>query len=72
MKKVFLTFNINIYIFLEYVDLDEYPPAMFGEAGKGASVRPINSSDNRESGSTLGHQLRKHKNGTKVKMKIVE
>lgn len=26
--------------------LDEYPPAMFLEGGKGASVRPINGSNN--------------------------
>ena len=53
-------------------DLDEYPPAMFAEGGKGASVRPINPSDNRGSGSTLGHQLRKYQNGTKVKIKVVK
>lgn len=32
-------------------DLDEYAPAMFKEGGKGASIRPINSSDNRGAGS---------------------
>ena len=53
-------------------DLDEYPPAMFKEGGNGASVRPINSSDNRGSGSTMGHQLRIYPDGTKVKIKIEE
>ena len=53
-------------------DLDEYPPAMFREGGQGADVRAISSSDNRGSGSSLGHQLRKYKDGTKVKTKIVD
>ncbi|WP_297425744.1 NucA/NucB deoxyribonuclease domain-containing protein [Clostridium sp.] len=53
-------------------DLDEYPPAMFEEGGDGASVRPINPSDNRGSGSTAGHQLRPYPNGTKVKYKITD
>lgn len=47
------------------MDLDEYPPAMSKEGGKGASVRAIPPSDNRGSGSTAGHQLRQFKNGTK-------
>lgn len=53
-------------------DLDEYPPAMFNEGGKGASVRPISPSDNRGAGSTMGHQLRPYPNGTKLKIKIEE
>ncbi|WP_332651498.1 NucA/NucB deoxyribonuclease domain-containing protein [Lysinibacillus sp. 54212] len=53
-------------------DLDEYPPAMFKEGGDGASVRPINPSDNRGSGSTFGHKLRPYPNGTKVKYKITD
>ncbi|WP_146551797.1 T7SS effector LXG polymorphic toxin [Rummeliibacillus sp. SL167] len=53
-------------------DLDEYPPAMFEEGGKGASVRPIPQSDNRGSGSTMGHQLRPYPDGTKVKIKIIK
>ncbi|MBS4769970.1 DNRLRE domain-containing protein [Carnobacteriaceae bacterium zg-ZUI240] len=53
-------------------DLDEYPPAMFAEGGKGASVRPINKSDNRGSGSSMGHQLRGFDNGTKVFIDIVD
>ena len=50
-------------------DLDEYPPAMFKEGGKGASVRPINSSDNRGSGAYLGNKLRNYPDGTRVKIK---
>ncbi|MFC4812913.1 NucA/NucB deoxyribonuclease domain-containing protein [Paenibacillus sp. GCM10023250] len=51
-------------------DLDEYPPAMFKEGGKGASVRPISPSDNRGAGSSMGHQLRQYPNGTKVRIAI--
>ena len=53
-------------------DLDEYPPAMFKEGGKGASVRAISRSDNRGAGSKIGHQLRKYPNGTKVKIIITD
>ncbi|WP_110955876.1 NucA/NucB deoxyribonuclease domain-containing protein [Anaerosinus massiliensis] len=53
-------------------DRDEYPPAMFEEGGKGASVRTISSSDNRGAGSTMGQQLRSYPDGTKVKIKVEE
>ncbi|MBU3134592.1 hypothetical protein KPL40_19485 [Clostridium gasigenes] len=53
-------------------DLDEYPPAMFKEGGEGASVRPINPSDNRGSGSSTGHKLRPYTDGTKIKYKITD
>ncbi|NQM31105.1 hypothetical protein HO415_10735 [Streptococcus suis] len=53
-------------------DLDEYPPAMFSEGGAGASVRAIEQSDNRGSGSSMGHQLRPFDNGTKVYIDIVD
>ena len=45
---------------------------MFEEGGEGASIRPINPSDNRGSGSTAGHQLRPYPDGTKVKYKITD
>lgn len=48
--------------------LDEYPPAMFKEGGAGASVRPISPSDNMGSGASLGNQLRKIPDGSKVKI----
>jgi hypothetical protein len=47
-------------------DIDEYPPAMFAEGGKGASTKPIPSSDNRGSGASMGNQLRPYSDGTKV------
>jgi filamentous hemagglutinin len=53
-------------------DRDEYPPAMFKEGGKGASVRHIDSSDNRGAGSCIGAQCRKLKDGDKVKIKVVK
>lgn len=53
-------------------DLDEYPPAMFTEGGKGASVKAISPSDNRGAGSRIGNLLRKFPDGTKVRIKIVE
>ncbi|QST00325.1 DNRLRE domain-containing protein [Pontibacillus sp. ALD_SL1] len=50
-------------------DLDEYPPAMFKEGGKGASVRPVSPSDNRGAGAYLGNKLRNYPDGTKVRLK---
>lgn len=51
-------------------DLDEYPPAMFREGGAGASVRPVAPSDNRGSGSWMGHKLRAFPNGTRVRIRV--
>jgi hypothetical protein len=42
----------------EGLDRDEYPPAMFAEGGKGASVKYISGSDNRGAGSTMGWDIR--------------
>ncbi|OKH21370.1 NucA/NucB deoxyribonuclease domain-containing protein, partial [Chroogloeocystis siderophila] len=39
-------------------DLDEYPQAVFLENGGNADVKPINRSDNRGSGSTIGQQIK--------------
>jgi len=39
-------------------DRDEYPPAMFAEGGRDASVKYISPSDNRGAGSTMGWDLR--------------
>ncbi len=50
-------------------DRDEYPPAVFVEGGKGASVRHVTSSDNRGAGSSMGRQLKDVKNGEKVTIK---
>ncbi|MBM7153017.1 hypothetical protein JO388_06585 [Streptococcus suis] len=41
-------------------------------AGAGASVRAIEQSDNRGSGSSMGYQLRPFDNGTKVYIDIVD
>jgi hypothetical protein len=48
------------------MQLDEYPPAMFQEGGAGASVRPINPSDNMGAGACIGNQCRPYSNGTQV------
>lgn len=54
------------------LDRDEYPPAMSMEGGSGASVKLINSSDNRGSGSSISGQLRKYPNGTKYRIIITD
>ena len=53
-------------------DRDEYPPAVFLEGGRGASVRPISPSDNRGSGSSIGHQLRGVADGEIVRLEVVD
>ncbi|MBO4863749.1 MAG: hypothetical protein J5517_05260 [Eubacterium sp.] len=45
---------------------------MSEEGGEGASVRHISPSDNRGSGSSISHQLRKYPDGTKFRIVIVE
>ena len=50
--------------------LDEYPPAMFKEGGAGASVRPVDPSDNMGAGASMGNQLRIYPDGTVVIMKV--
>ncbi len=40
------------------LDRDEVPPAILEEGGKGASVKLIDSSDNRSAGAQLSNQLR--------------
>jgi hypothetical protein len=54
------------------MDLDEYPPAMFREGGTGASVRAVDPRDNRGAGATIGNVLRKHPDGTRVKISVVK
>ncbi|HVT12152.1 MAG TPA: RHS repeat-associated core domain-containing protein [Fimbriimonadaceae bacterium] len=53
------------------LDRDEYPPAWSKEGGSGSSVRKIPSSDNRGSGASIGNQIRKWPDGTRVKIKIL-
>lgn len=54
------------------LDRDEYPPAMSMEGSSGASVKLINPSDNRGSGSSISGQLRKYPNGTKYRIIIID
>jgi len=49
-------------------DRDEVPPAVLDTGGAGASVRLIDSSDNRGAGSTMGHQMRDLPDGTLVEI----
>ncbi|AVF37733.1 VENN motif pre-toxin domain-containing protein [Rahnella sikkimica] len=51
------------------LDRDEYPPAMFEQGGGGASVRPINPSNNRGAGACIGAQCRNLPDGTSVIIK---
>ena len=46
-------------------DRDEMPPAVVKPDG-GVSVKNIKPSDNRGAGSSMGHQMKKHPDGTKV------
>jgi RHS repeat-associated protein len=50
--------------------LDEYPPAMFKEGGKGASVRPIKPSDNMGAGACIGNACRGLPDGSRVRIKV--
>jgi len=50
---------------------DEYPPAMFAEGGRGASVRHISPSDNQGAGSTIMHQSRPYPDGQRVRITVI-
>ncbi len=52
--------------------MDEYPFAMCKEGGKGAHVRAIKRSDNRDSGSFIGHKLRGLPDGATFEIIIVD
>lgn len=52
-------------------DRDEYPPAAFLEGGANAHVAYIDSSDNRGSGSSFGHQLSNAPNMTRVRFRVI-
>ena len=51
--------------------LDEYPPAVFKEGGKGASIRAIDPFDNQGAGGSIRQQLRDVPNGTRVVVEVV-
>lgn len=53
-------------------DRDEYPPAMFKEGGKNASVKNIDPSDNRGSGACIGNQCRGLPDGTQIEIEVVD
>ena len=52
--------------------MDEYPFAMCKEGGKEAHVRAIKRSDNRGSGSFIGHKLRGLPDGATFEIIIVD
>lgn len=51
-------------------DYDEYPQAVFSENAGNAHVRPINASDNRGSGASIGNQIRPYANGDVVEIVV--
>ncbi|MBZ5709637.1 toxin TcdB middle/N-terminal domain-containing protein [Nannocystis pusilla] len=53
-------------------DRDEYPPAFTREGGEGASVRPIDPSDNRGAGACIGNACRGLPDGTKIRIVVTE
>ena len=52
--------------------LDEYPPAMFKEGGREASVRHIKPRDNRGSGACIGFQCKELSDGSKIRIDVVD
>ena len=56
----------------EGADRDEYPPAMFLEGGRGASVRHIDPSDNRGAGACIGAQCSGLPDGSRVRIRTSE
>ncbi|MDI1447300.1 RHS repeat-associated core domain-containing protein [Polyangium sp. 6x1] len=52
------------------MDLDEYPPAMFEEGGRGASVRPIPLRDNRGAGGCIRAGCAGLPDGTQVRIVV--
>ena len=53
-------------------DRDEYPPATFKEGGTGASIRVMSPRDNRGAGASMGAQMRKLPNGSKVRIEVTD
>lgn len=50
--------------------LDEYPPAMFKEGGKGASVRPISPHANTSAGACIGNACRGLRDGERIRIEV--
>ncbi|WXJ98232.1 NucA/NucB deoxyribonuclease domain-containing protein [Saccharopolyspora sp. ID03-671] len=55
----------------DYLDRDEYPPAMFREGGEGSSVKYIDASDNRGAGSSMNAQIRAQELGKDDHVRIL-
>lgn len=55
----------------DYLDRDEYPPAMFEEGGDGSSVKYIDASDNRGAGSSMNAQIRSQDLGRGDQARII-
>ncbi|MFJ1796140.1 NucA/NucB deoxyribonuclease domain-containing protein [Kitasatospora griseola] len=51
-------------------DRDEYPPAMYKEGGRGASVKYIPTADNTGSGSSMGSAVRGLPEGSRVRIRV--
>ncbi len=49
-------------------DRDEVPPAVIDNGGTGTSVKPIDPSDNRGAGGSIGQQIKNLPDGTKVRV----
>ncbi|MEO7590108.1 MAG: RHS repeat-associated core domain-containing protein, partial [Byssovorax sp.] len=54
------------------MQLDEYPPAMFQEGGRGASVRSIDPRQNMGAGACIGNACRGLPNGRQVRILVVD
>lgn len=50
---------------------DEYPPAMFAEGGRGASVRHIDPFDNQGSGASIMQQALPYPDGRRVRIVVI-
>ena len=54
------------------MQLDEYPPAMFQEGGRGASVRSIDPRQNMGADACIGNACRGLPNGRQIRILVVE
>ncbi|WP_158826717.1 DUF6443 domain-containing protein [Mucilaginibacter lacusdianchii] len=51
-------------------DRDEFPPAVIDNGNNGQSVKHIKPSDNRGAGSSIGHQIKKLPDGTRIRIVV--
>ena len=52
-------------------DRDEWPMAVFEEGGQGADVEYIEGRDNRGAGSSIGWQMRRFPDGSRVRVRVI-